>query len=61
MEKEVLAKHLGMDKAEEVLKLTKAYDNYVLKFKNKLNKLLEPVQHEVKTGIVFVKKPKENN
>lgn len=56
MEKEVLTKHLGKENAEEVLKLTKAYDNYILKFKKKLNTLLEPVDYEVKTGIVFTKK-----
>jgi len=56
MEKEVLSKHLGEDKATEVLKLTKAYDNYVGKFKKKLNKLLEPINYEVKVGVVFTKK-----
>lgn len=56
MEKEVLTNHLGKENAEEVLKLTKAYDAYVLKFKNKINKLLLPVNIEVKTGIVFSQK-----
>lgn len=58
MEQEMLAKHIGKKSAAEVIKLAKAYDNYVLKFKNKINKLLEPINYEVKIGIVFCKKSK---
>lgn len=58
MDQEILAKHIGDESAAEVIKLAKAYDNYVLKFKNKINKLLEPVNYEVKTGVVFCKKSK---
>ena len=56
---ETLSKFMDKEKATEILKLTKAYDNYVLKFKKKLDKLLEPVGHEVKAGIMFTKTTKD--
>lgn len=56
MQKELLVKHLGEESTEEIVKITKAYDNYVLKFKKKLNKLLEPINYEVKVGVAFSKK-----
>lgn len=55
-DKQILSQYLGEEKATEALKLIKAYDNYALKFKNKLNKLLEPVNHEVKVALAFTKK-----
>jgi hypothetical protein len=55
MEKQVLTQFLGGEKAEEVLKITKAYDNYILKFKKKINKLLEPIDYEVLTGVTYRK------
>lgn len=55
---EILSTYVGEDKAKEILKLTKAYDSYVGKFKKKLDKLLEPANYEVKTGIVFAQKTK---
>jgi len=60
MEKEVLEKHLGQEKAEEILKLTKAYDAYILKFRKKINKLIEPVDLEVKIYTQFKKKEAVN-
>ena len=36
MEKEVLTQAFGEQSAEEIIKLTKAYDKYILKFKKKL-------------------------
>jgi hypothetical protein len=57
MEKEVLTEHLGEKAAEEVLKATKAYDAYIARFKKKMNKLLAPINFEVKTGIAFEQKP----
>lgn len=56
MEKEVLSQHLGEENATELLRLTKAYDNYMLKFKKKINKMLEPLDLEVKSGLVYTKK-----
>lgn len=53
---EQLAKVLGKTSAKELLKLTANYDKYILKFKNSINKLLEPAGYEVKLGIAFVKK-----
>ena len=56
MQKEVLVQQFGEKSAEDLIKLTKAYDSYIAKFKKKMNKLLEPANYEVKTGIVFSKK-----
>jgi hypothetical protein len=58
MEKEVLTKYLGSDKADEILKVTKAYDNYIARFKKKMNKLLEPIDYEVLTGVTYKKTAK---
>lgn len=58
MEKEVLTTHLGAKKADEILKLTKAYDNYVSKFRKKINELIEPVDLEVKLYLEFKTKEK---
>lgn len=58
MQPDLLTKALGDEKAAEVLKITKAYDNYIEKFKKKMNKLLEPINFEVKTGVAFTKKAK---
>jgi len=55
----VLAEVFGSKKAKEILKLTKSYDNYVQKFKDKMNKLLEDKNLEVKLGLAFVKKTGE--
>ncbi len=57
--KKVLEQHLGdKEKAKEVLRLTSNYDKYIAKFKIEMNKLLEPVNYEVKAGLVFVPKNK---
>lgn len=58
MNTELLKKHLGEESTEEIVKITKAYDKYVIKFKDRLNKLLAPINYEVKVGIAFYKKPK---
>lgn len=57
-DKEQLAAFVGEERASEILKLTKAYDKYVEKFKKRLDSLLEDVNYEVRTGIVFSEKPK---
>lgn len=55
----ILEQALGnKEKAKEVLKLAKNYDKYIAKFKVEMNKLLEPHNYEVKTGLVFVQKAK---
>lgn len=58
MQTELLKKHLGEESTAEIVKITKAYDAYVVKFKKKLNKLLEPINYEVKVGVAFTQKPK---
>lgn len=55
---QVLSGLLNESKAKEILKLTKAYDNYVGKFKEKLNPLLAELDYEIKIGLRFVKKSK---
>lgn len=57
---ETLSQFVGDEKAKEILKLTKAYDNYVSKFKKKIDNLLSEVNYEVKTGVVFNQKSKKD-
>lgn len=51
-----LVKEFGKNKAEELIKLTKNFDNYVKKFKENVNSLLDEKGYEVVTGVSFVKK-----
>lgn len=52
----VLEDALGKDKASEVVGITMKYDKYVLRFKNHINRLLEPIGFEVVIGLAFVPK-----
>lgn len=53
MDTEILVSYLGQEGAAETIKLIQDYDSYVAKFKEDLNKLLVPLNYEVKTGILF--------
>lgn len=56
---EELEEFLGKEKSIEFMKLCKNYDNYVKKYKQKVNSILETVNYEVHIGHSFMPLPKE--
>jgi hypothetical protein len=53
---EVLSQYLDKEKAKELLDTLAKYDKYILKFRNKVDSLLHPVNYKVLTGIAFEQK-----
>jgi len=47
-----LSEILGEKAAHELVRLSKNFDNYVLKFKKQMDDILNPHGYEVKTGFV---------
>ena len=54
-ELDLIKKEFGTETAEELFKLVKNYDQYIMRLKSKLNKLLESHSIEAKFGVAFIK------
>lgn len=54
--KKELTEKLGQEKADKLAKLLKNYDNYIRKFKKDVNFIVEELNVEVHTGLLFKNK-----
>lgn len=56
----LLVEKLGEEKTEELMKLVKNFDTYQTRFKNKVNEIVNPINHEIKVAAAFMEKEKDN-
>jgi len=55
---ESLKEQFGEEVANKIVKLQKNCDNYLIKFKKEVNKLLDPYGYEVLCGVAYKEKDK---